>query len=128
MPFREHPKEIVTPVVWWPSTRVPGCVPEPGGERSHGQHRRGDRGAAAREYAELLMITARPVRSRNHENAAYPEGIGLLDTATLQRTRSAGPVPPARRPRGYPELDVLRARRGTGTALSRPEPAIRRSE
>ena len=115
-------------MVWWPSTRVPGCVPEPGGERSHGQHRRGDRGAAAREYAELLMITARPVRSRNHENAAYPEGIGLLDTATLQRTRSAGPVPPARRPRGYPGLDVLRARRGTGTALSRPEPAIRRSE
>jgi len=47
-----------------------------------------------------------PFRSRNYENAAYPEDIGLLDTATLQRTRSAGPVPPARRPRGYPELDL----------------------
>ena len=47
--------------------------------------------ALLREYAELLMITAGgPFRSTNHENAPYPEGVGLLDTATLQRTRSAG--------------------------------------
>jgi DNA polymerase (family X) len=52
--------------------------------------------ALLREYAELLGITGGdPFRARNYEKAArsvagYPEDIGLLDTAALQRIPGVG--------------------------------------
>ncbi len=71
-------------MVWRPSTRVPGCVPEPGGERSHWP---APTGRPRRCCARVCGTT--------HDHGEARSAPGTMRTPRIRRHRPAGHRHPA---------------------------------